>query len=134
MTAVLVALLLSAPLEYVDGVFSSAQIVNVDPILACAVVEWESGFQPVHVNVNKDGSTDYGLFQLNSLHHWQYRESIDRHIRQGIAVLFGCLILNGGDVERALSQYNTGSPTSDTGKRYAAHVLEIYERLKEKTR
>lgn len=134
MTAVLIALLLSAPLEYVDGVFSSAQIVNVDPLLACAVVEWESGFQPMRVNRNKDGSDDYGLFQLNSRHHWQYRESIDRHIRQGIAVLFGCLAINGGDVERALSQYNTGSPTGETGKRYADRVLEIYERLKEATR
>ena len=131
MTAVLIALLLNSPLEYVEAVYVAAQRANVDPLLACAVVEWESGFMPwSNPNPNKDGSDDYGLFGLNSRHHHQYRESIDKHIALGCAVLMGCLLLEGGDVERALSRYNTGRPDSETGARYAAQVLKIYERLK----
>jgi soluble lytic murein transglycosylase-like protein len=43
-------------------------------------------------------------------------------------------MLEGGNEERALARYNAGSPTSETGRRYAARVLEIRDRIKEAVR
>jgi Lysozyme like domain len=45
--------------------------VGGDPKVAAkmaAIADAESGFNPNATNKNKDGSTDYGLFQINSVH------------------------------------------------------------------
>lgn len=39
---------------------------GVDPWLLYAIADTESGFDPLAVNVNKDGSVDRGLMQINS--------------------------------------------------------------------
>jgi len=133
-TALLIALYLSRPLQYVEVVYAAAERANVDPVLACALVEWESGFDPTSWDTNSDGSTDYGLFRLCSRYFYQYRESIERHCAQGAAFLMGCLMMEGGDEVRTLARYNAGSPTSETGRRYAARVLAIRDRIKETVR
>lgn len=42
---------------------------KVDPDLATRVANCESGLNPTAVNVNADGSTDRGLFQINNKYH-----------------------------------------------------------------
>lgn len=47
---------------------------GVDPEKAVAVAVKESSLNPQAVNVNKDGSRDRGLFQINSKHHARIRD------------------------------------------------------------
>lgn len=41
---------------------------HIDPVLLRAIAKQESGFNPRATNINKNGSADYGLMQINSGH------------------------------------------------------------------
>lgn len=123
--AALLAVALGRTLGQVWPVYSEAERRGLDPRLACAVVEWESGFKRTREVKYADGSSDYGLFMLNSVWHDQHRDDVPRHIKSGIAHLLWCLRTESGSVRRALARYNTGDPVSAIGQWYAARVLAI---------
>ena len=104
-----------------------------DPLLAIAVVYRESEFHTRALGDN-GWSNDFGLWQLNSYWHPQYRENVKKHIAYGAAYLFSLLWLyRGAGIEAvafALSTYHSGKPISGHGLEYAAEVLEIYNRLR----
>ena len=104
-----------------------------DPALAVAIVEWESQFNPRAQRREKEGVTDWGLWQLNSKYHPQYRDDLAAHIRYGAGFLL-CLLLTyrkSGDaaVLFSLSHFNSGRPWSKRGLAYAQRVLALRRRI-----
>ena len=128
MTALLLAAILARPVALVDTVYWAARRAGIDPVLAVAVVEYESWFDPSK-DVACGDTTDWGLFQLNSRYHVQHRESIDKHIAYGVAYLAECLAREKGSRTAGLSRYNAGAAASVAGRLYAARVLAIWRRL-----
>ena len=99
--------------EIQSMITSAALSAGVDPALALAVAQQESSFNPNAVSpTNKNGTTDYGLFQLNSanLSAWGVTNPLDptQNINAGIAYLAQLQQQYGGDVQTMLWAYNAG--------------------------
>jgi len=130
LTALLLALCLHRPAPLVESVYQAGQNPFVDPVLRVATVEAESQFNPRAVNVNRDGSTDWGLWQLNSRWHPQFRDAQVMHVEYGAVELLRRVLEARGDLRSALSAWNTGNPKSARGQEYASRVLVLYMQLK----
>lgn len=92
---------------------------GVDPAIALGVIEVESGFNP-----DADSGLCYGLMQLNRM-YFPSGLPPGENIRYGVEYL-GQLLTRYGDVEAALTAYNSGH---DTGSRvYANAVLAAAEK------
>ena len=136
LTALFIAGFLGRVPALVDVVYREAVQQQVDPILAIALVEKESNFQPWAFNRNWDRarkrvlSTDVGLFQLNSGYWPQFADDLHLHCYVGTLFLWWCLREYDGDVRRALSHYNTGGWTM-MGRAFAEDVLRIYRFIRE---
>ncbi|HEG3970499.1 lytic transglycosylase domain-containing protein [Campylobacter hyointestinalis] len=87
---------------------------NIPPILLWAIAKTESNFVIKAKNINKNGSSDYGLMQINSIHEPTlkaknlslddlYRPDIN--IQMGAMILRNCLNKHGWDY-KALNCYN----------------------------
>lgn len=87
---------------------------NIPPILLWAIAKTESNFVIKAKNINKNGSSDYGLMQINSIHEPilkaknlslddLYRPDIN--IQMGAMILRNCLNKHGWDY-KALNCYN----------------------------
>ncbi|AHE94560.1 TPA: lytic transglycosylase domain-containing protein [Campylobacter fetus subsp. venerealis] len=87
---------------------------DIPPILLWAIAKTESNFDIKAKNINTNGSSDYGLMQVNSIHEPTlkaknlslddlYRPEIN--IQMGAMVLKGCLDKHGWDY-KALNCYN----------------------------
>jgi hypothetical protein len=97
------------------------------------VVEWESGFNPRRVVVERDHAgrtigTSYGLFGLCDKWHPQYRGNTLAHVREGAGFLLICCLLAGNELD-GLALFNSWDKESKRGMVYAQRVLSIYHRL-----
>ncbi len=115
-------------LRIVNTVYREAASHNVSPLLALAIIEKESGFQPEAVNPS--GATGlmqvirrFHLDKLKNEPHPKALQHPETNIRVGVAVLKDYLTLSGGDVRRALTQYSGGART------YASQVQSVEGRL-----
>ena len=124
--------------DVVSGCLDAAQRhFNTPPGLVHAIASVESGGNPRAVNsVNRNGTVDYGLMQVNSVHLPRLRGiGIDREhlLNPCINAFVGAQILarnlseTGGAVVAALSMYNTGRPDSVIGLNYAQKVLARWQ-------
>lgn len=103
---------------------------GVDPRIALAVAEQESGFNPYAENkVNGEGrGVDQGVMQINNKWH-KLKNPFDpqENIEYGIRHLKGLIAGANGDISRALSNYNAGAGATGNaraqGDRYAQSVL-----------
>jgi soluble lytic murein transglycosylase-like protein len=109
----------------VCAVYREAKRQGLDPIVVCALVEVESGWNPKA----KSGTDDYGLFQINRRYHG-YHKDIRTHISVALGILRHNLVSSNGNVRWALAKYNAGS-VSKRGKIYASKVLSLAARIKE---
>lgn len=91
-----------------------AQQEGVDPSLALAVAQQESGFNPSAVG---DNGKSFGLFQIHSPSHPDYKGGTDpeANARYGIRYLKNLLDANNGNVHDALWSYNAGSGNKAKG-------------------
>ncbi len=82
---------------------------NIDPALALAVAEHESGFRPDAKNFT-NAERSYGLFQINTKAHPQYKGGFDvkKNIQYGVGILVDALKKAGGDPYKAFAIYNGG--------------------------
>lgn len=136
--AALIALALARPLSLVALVHDQAVRAGVDPVLACAVVETESWFNPRAYRWNAGTkSSDWGLFQINDGWWPQFRWDMRMHCYMGSAILAFCVKEEGGNLPRALSRYHQGGWTAK-GREYAVVVIrkmiEIREKMLDKSR
>lgn len=107
-----------------------AQQEGVDPSLALAVAQQESGFNPSAVG---DGGKSFGLFQIHQPSHPDYKGGTDpeANARYGIRYLKNLLDANNGNVHDALWSYNAGSGNKAKGilptstKQYIANITNL---------
>jgi len=129
MAAALIAVTLHRPMDMVQRVWESARYY---PELAVAVVEVESQFYPRAERKYKDGSSDWGLWQLNSRWHTQYRGDLTKHTWYGSGYLLTLLITyrkgGSGATAAALSHWNHGDQYN--GIWYAVRVLAVMDKIK----
>ena len=82
---------------------------GVDPAIALAIAEQESGFNPEAHRVTKDENS-YGLYQINKKSHPDYKGGFnpEANIRYGLRYFKGQLARAKGNVPLALAAYNGG--------------------------
>jgi soluble lytic murein transglycosylase-like protein len=116
--------------KLVEKVWKEAIKQNFNPIVALSVVGHESNFKSkVKGKPNKDGSVDFGLFQLNSRFHPQFKNDVDAHIAYGVRFLRQNVEKYG--LEKGLGVYNAGALPDRENKRkaYVARVLPYMKAL-----
>jgi soluble lytic murein transglycosylase-like protein len=115
----------------VQQIRQEAQRRGVDPDLAVAVATQESSLTP---NAVGDNGNSLGVFQLQRAAALDAGIDPDRrgevaaNIRGGVGYLKLQLDREGGNVARALSRYNRGTPTylGRGDPRYVENVLQYY--------
>lgn len=150
-----------SPRELREVARGIAELRGLDPVLVAAVVEQESGWRPEATRyeehyrwlvVPAEGCgledsaaelrgqrTSWGLLQIMGANARSLGLSgpFEALLRPGLGLEYGCRYLaqqlrrEGGNVRRALSRYNSGSPASEAGLRYADQVLARMARLLE---
>lgn len=87
---------------------------GVDPAIMLAIAQQESGFNP---NAVGDGGKSFGLFQIYSSAHPDYKGGTDpeANARYATRLFKGLLNQNNGSVNRALWAYNAGQGNVDKG-------------------
>lgn len=110
-------------------IIDEANKQGVDPQLALAVAQHESGFNP---NAKGDGGKSFGLFQIYTTAHPDYKGGFDprENARYGIKFLKGLLAKYNGDIRTALRAYNGGAGGINLPQtaKYADTVLGIYNK------
>lgn len=111
---------------------NEARKQGVDPKLALAVAQHESGFNP---NAKGDGGKSFGLFQIYTTAHPDYKGGFDpqKNAEYGIKFIKNLLSKYGGDVYKALRAYNGGSGGLNLPQtaKYADTVMGIYKNTKD---
>jgi hypothetical protein len=115
----------------VPRIVREARRQGVDPDLAVAVATQESSLDPGKVG---DNGKSLGLFQLQEAAAIdagidpRRRGDLTENIRGGVGYLKLQLAREGGNVARALSRYNRGTPTYQGrgDPDYVAHVMQYY--------
>lgn len=99
---------------------------GVDPAIALAIAEQESGFNPKAHRATKDEDS-YGLYQINKKAHPDYKGGFDpeANIRYGLRYFKGQLARAKGNVPLALAAYNGGwgGRNYSQAKNYAKGVV-----------
>jgi len=90
----------------VKKVWDEALKQKLDPFLAVSVAGHESNFKTTALNRNEDGSTDYGIMQLNSTYHPQFRDDPMANIEYGVRYLKDQITAYGR--EMGIGAYNAG--------------------------
>lgn len=105
----------------------AGQEYNVSPSLLWAIAKIESGFNPVAVNRNTNGTYDYGLMQINSRWYrtlgrerWMNLGDSCFNVRTGAWVLSQCMKQYGYNW-KAVGCYNAGK-NSNKGASYARKI------------
>lgn len=100
-------------------VVNAANTYGVPPTIALAVASHESGFNPNATNVNTNGTTDYGVMQLNSttVQTLGLSNPLDpqTNIDAGVQLLGQYLQQYGGNTSQALQAYASGPGTVAAG-------------------
>lgn len=128
------ALALAATLSYPSCVPLLEQHFGLPSGIVPAIIRVESSGNPAAINrANRNGTVDYGLMQINSIHLPRLAaHGVDEqvllsqpcvNVAIGADVLHQGLSRTGGALAPALSVYNTGRPDSSVGAAYAARVL-----------
>lgn len=130
--------------SYAGAIASAAKKHGLDPKLLAAVAAQETGGPGSNSgrNILGDGGHGHGIFQIDDRWHSFAKTSAAMDPQQNAdyaaGMISGLLNTYGGDVHKALSAYNAGSPnatgtTTDWGggKRlgYADSVLAHYAKL-----
>lgn len=119
--------------QYQQMIYDEAKRQGVDPNLAMAVAYNESKFNPNAKNITKGdpskgtgAEASYGLFQINTLAHPDYKGGTDpkQNIAYGVGMLKNLLKTHKGDVRKVLERYNGSGAAA---RRYSNVVYGIYQ-------
>lgn len=104
----------------------AGSMYGVSPVLLYAIAKIESNFNPKAINKNSNGTYDYGVMQINSIHYktlgkelWMSLSDPCTNIKVGAWVLAQCIKRHGQTWE-AVGCYNAMS--RDKRKKYAWKV------------
>ncbi len=102
-----------AQLSIAQMVADAAAQYGVPPSLALGIASHESGFNPNATNLNSNGTTDYGVMQLNTttVQTLGVANPLDpqQNIDAGVGLLASLLQKYNGDQQLALWAYASGS-------------------------
>ena len=100
-------------------VIDAANRYGVPPNLALGIASHESGFNPSATNVNTNGTTDWGVMQLNdtTVQTLGVSNPLDpqQNINAGVGLLAHYLQVYGGDQSKALWAYASGPGAVSSG-------------------
>lgn len=120
-------------------IVNEAYAQGVDPALALAIAQQESGFNP---NVMGDGGNSYGLFQIYSPAHPNYSGGLNPqdNIKYGVGFLKQLNNQFDGDLNKTIMAYNAGAGAVSSGnipastrQRYLPNVLANFNRFNQGT-
>jgi soluble lytic murein transglycosylase-like protein len=98
---------------------NAATSAGIPPSLALAVAQTESNFNPNATNTNSNGTTDYGVMQINSsnLSALGLSNPLDpeANINAGVGLLAQLYSQYGGNVQQTLWAYNAGPGSVTSG-------------------
>jgi hypothetical protein len=101
-------------------IVAAANQYGVPANIALGVASHESGFNPNAINVNTNGTTDYGVMQLNTttVQTMGVTDPMDpqQNINAGVQLLANLLNQYGGNTYNALWAYASGSGNVGPGK------------------
>jgi type IV secretion system protein VirB1 len=97
---------------------------GVDPNLLVGIARHESGLDPAATHRNANGTTDYGLLQINTANFGWLGMSVESSLDPCRSMAAGAAILTG------LARYNTGSPTLGITNGYSAAVTASVRAVK----
>jgi uncharacterized membrane protein (UPF0127 family) len=109
----------ASPNTIAQMIVNAANTYGVPPAIALGVASHESGFNPNATNVNTNGTTDYGVMQLNSttVQTLGISNPLDpqTNINAGVQLLGQYLQQYGGNTSLALQAYASGPGTVAAG-------------------
>ena len=111
-------------------IINYANQIGLDPKLALAVAQQESGFNP---NAVGDSGNSFGLYQIHKPSHPDYKggTDVDANIKYGLNLLKKHYDTYGGDVDKVLWAYNAGAGNLQKGvlpastKNYISSIKSI---------
>lgn len=102
----------TSQLQIAQMVATAASTYGVPPNLALAIAAHESGFNAAATNLNLNGTTDWGVMQLNdtTVQTLGVADPLDptQNIDAGVQLLASYLQQYGGDEQKALWAYASG--------------------------
>jgi len=117
--------------EELSCIYMSAYLYKVNPLLLLAIAKTESGFNRYAINKNKNGTIDYGMFQINSsnlnrlkIHPSHVINNICYASKIAAYILSSC-ISTYGNTWRAVDCYNKGKNAKNT----SWYVWKTYKNL-----
>jgi soluble lytic murein transglycosylase-like protein len=109
----------------------SAYSYNVNPLLLLAIAKTESGFNRYAINKNKNGTIDYGMFQINSgnlnrlkIHPSYVMDDVCYASKIASYILSSCMATYG-NTWKAVDCYNKGKNAKNT----SSYVWKTYKNL-----
>lgn len=122
----------------IDLILKYCNIEKIDCLLFISLIENESNFNPFAFNLNKNGSIDRGLCQLNNYSFPDFKKkefyNIENNIKIGTNYFKWCII-KSGSIYNGLICYNGGIGNFKRKKikiktyKYAIKILLIREKL-----
>lgn len=131
-TALAIGVVLALPSPANSFCFNEAGArYNIPPLLLWSISKWESGFNPSAVNYNTNGSYDYGLMQINTVHAAELKRvgiSWDSLSDPCTNVMVGSWLLSKSIAEygynwKAIGAYHSRTPSKRD--RYALQISRI---------
>jgi soluble lytic murein transglycosylase-like protein len=112
-------------------VHMSAYSYNVNPLLLLAIAKTESGFNRYAINKNRNGTVDYGMFQINSsnlirlkIHPSHVINDVCYASKVAAYILSSCMATYG-NTWKAVDCYNKGRNAKNT----SWYVWKTYKNL-----
>ncbi|MFN3598420.1 MAG: lytic transglycosylase domain-containing protein [Aquificaceae bacterium] len=112
--------------------FDAGKRYQVDPILLIAITKGESNFNPRAVNINRNGTRDYGIMQINSYWLEKYKIPKEWIFEPCYNIHFGAMVLRRcmdkySSINLAIDCYNKGERAKGNTP-YVERVLRNYKR------
>jgi soluble lytic murein transglycosylase-like protein len=117
--------------EELSCIYTSAYSYRVNPLLLLAIAKTESGFNRYAINKNKNGTIDYGIFQINSSNlkrlkiHPSYVVNDICYASKVAAYLLSSCMATYGNTWKAVDCYNKGKNAKNT----SWYVWKTYNNL-----
>jgi transglycosylase-like protein with SLT domain len=119
----------ASQLSVAQMIVDAANEYGVPPELALGIASHESGFNPSLTNANRNGTTDYGVMQLNTTVLQTYGLSTAQamdpqtNIDTGVSLLATYLTQYNGDTSTALWAYAAGAGSVQAGANYPTQFI-----------
>lgn len=112
------------------------EFYGVNPVILWGIAKTESNFDPNALNINKNGTLDIGLMQINSIHYLKLKKfnytlfdlyDPEINVAFGSYVLSRCLKKHGLNL-RGINCYNGRTRNNPYSKKVLRNILKAIEK------